>query len=57
MHDESLSQFYSNIARQYWLLETGGSDFHGTRDYDYENFGRFVVPFNIVESIKLACGR
>jgi 3',5'-nucleoside bisphosphate phosphatase len=57
MHDESLTQFYSNIARQYWLLETGGSDYHGTRDYDDDNFGRFVVPANVVESIKLACGK
>lgn len=51
-HDESLQRYYRNIASQYWLLETGGSDYHGTRDYDEGNFGRFVVPYTIVDSIR-----
>ena len=52
MHDESLVKYYRSIASQYWLLETGGSDFHGSRDYDESNFGKFVVPATIVDSIR-----
>jgi len=52
MHDESLQKYYHTIASQYWLLETGGSDFHGTREYDEPNFGKFVVPYSVVDSIR-----
>lgn len=51
-HNEDLTKFYHSIANQYWLIETGGSDFHGIRDYDEGNFGQFVVPYASVESIK-----
>ncbi len=51
-HDKSTINFFRNIASQYWLLETGGSDFHGNRDYDEDNFGRVRVPYSIVDSIK-----
>ncbi|MBM2817221.1 MAG: phosphotransferase [Ignavibacteria bacterium] len=50
-HSAALQKHYQSIAHQYWLLETGGSDFHGNRDYDEENFGKSVVPFSTVESI------
>ncbi len=53
MHDAALEKFYRGIARQYWLLETGGSDYHGTRDFDHFNFGKFVVPASVVESIRV----
>ncbi len=53
MHDETLQKYYHSIASQYWLLETGGSDFHGTRDYDETNFGKFVVPYSVVDSIRM----
>lgn len=52
MHDESLQKHYRSITSQYWLLETGGSDFHGTRDYDEPNFGKFAVPYSVVDSIR-----
>jgi len=51
-HDETTQKFYKEIASQYWLLETGGSDFHGNRDYDNDNFGKFKVPYSVVDSIK-----
>jgi 3',5'-nucleoside bisphosphate phosphatase len=51
-HDSKMQGFYHSIASQYWLLETGGSDFHGNRDYDNINFGKSVVPYSVVESIK-----
>ncbi len=52
MHDEALQKHYHSIASQYWLLETGGSDFHGTRDYDEDNFGKFACPYSVVDSIR-----
>ncbi len=52
MHDENMQRFYTKIANQFWLLTTGGSDFHGSRDYDETNFGKFVVPYSVVNSIK-----
>ena len=57
LHDKQLELNYQSIARQYWLLETGGSDFHGTRDFDEDNFGKFVVPYATVESLRMHAGR
>lgn len=36
-------EFYRVLCVQHNLLSTGGSDFHGTRDYDEQNFGVFGV--------------
>ncbi len=55
-HNQNHRKFYHSIASQYWLLETGGSDFHGNREYDHINFGKETVPFSIVESIKYHIG-
>ncbi len=52
MHDEALRKYYRIIAGQYWLLETGGSDYHGNREFDEFNIGKFGVPYSVVESIK-----
>lgn len=51
-HDVTTENFYKKTAAQYWLLATGGSDFHGNREYDEENFGKFKVSYSIVDSIK-----
>ncbi|MFC2131930.1 PHP domain-containing protein [Bacteroidota bacterium] len=56
MHDESLRNFYHSVASQYWLLETGGSDYHGNKEYDEVNFGKLVVPYSIFESIRYHSG-
>lgn len=42
----------TQIANQYWLIATGGSDYHGSRDYDDSNFGKYTVPFSVIQSIK-----
>jgi len=52
MHDVFLQKLYHNLASQYWLIETGGSDYHGYRDWDEGNFGKFVIPYTTVESMK-----
>jgi hypothetical protein len=52
-HDNALVKYYKAIARQYWLLETGGSDYHGNRDYDDENFGNYVIPYEMINSMRI----
>jgi hypothetical protein len=56
-HSADQIRFYQSIASQYWLLETGGSDFHGNREYDVHNFGNFYVNYSVVESIKYITGK
>lgn len=51
-HKERMQKYYHSIASQYWLLGTGGSDYHGIKEWDSNNFGNFVVPYTVVESIK-----
>jgi predicted metal-dependent phosphoesterase TrpH len=56
-HNEEQKKFYHYVASQYWLLETGGSDFHGSREFDLTNIGNYYVPYSVVESIKYLTGR
>jgi hypothetical protein len=56
-HNADQIRFYQSIASQFWLLETGGSDFHGNREYDTNNFGNFYVNYSVVESIKYITGK
>ncbi len=51
-HTEEQKKFYHYVASQYWLLETGGSDYHGSREFDDSNFGNYYVSKSIVQSIK-----
>jgi len=50
-HPLDVRVYYHNVAMHYWLLETGGSDFHGTRPYDDDNFGEFVIQASAIESM------
>ena len=50
-HDDTLTRYYRRIARDFVLLETGGSDYHGTRPYDEEAFGRYTVPYRRLERL------
>ncbi len=51
-HDPMMRKHYSSIANQYWLLATGGSDYHGNREYDEDNLGNYTVPISVFEKIK-----
>lgn len=52
MHDSETEKYFKKIASQYWLVTTGGSDYHGSREYDEDNFGKYVVPYSVVESLR-----
>ncbi len=44
-HDAMLTDYYRQITRDYLLIETGGSDYHGFREQDEENFGHVSIPY------------
>jgi hypothetical protein len=50
-HNQNLVKHYKSIASQFWLLETGGSDFHGNREYDEMNLGKFGISEKQLETI------
>jgi predicted metal-dependent phosphoesterase TrpH len=43
---------YKGIVNEYFLLESGGSDFHGGDRNDDSNFGKFLVSETIVRAMK-----
>jgi predicted metal-dependent phosphoesterase TrpH len=51
-HGRATQQFYHVFARQHGLLETGGSDYHGSRFYDEDNFGRVTIPYSTLETLR-----
>ncbi|MBX3042354.1 MAG: PHP domain-containing protein [Candidatus Kapabacteria bacterium] len=55
-HSEEQKKFYHYVANQFWLLETGGSDYHGSREFDAVNIGNVFVPYSVIDSIKNLTG-
>lgn len=51
-HDYSLTQYYRNIARDFGLIETGGSDYHGVRPNGEETLGRYSIPYAQLERLR-----
>ncbi|TAL68434.1 MAG: PHP domain-containing protein [Bacteroidetes bacterium] len=51
IHKSTLEKYYTQIANQYWLITTGGSDYHGSREFEDSNFGKFTVPISVIETI------
>ena len=47
-HDAMLTRYYRRIVRDFGLIETGGSDYHGTRPDD-DRLGEYAVPYAWVE--------
>lgn len=42
-HSAEMTTYYKGIAQEYYLLISGGSDFHGGRRSDEEIFGKYVI--------------
>jgi predicted metal-dependent phosphoesterase TrpH len=51
-HDSSRERYFRGIASTYFLLESGGSDFHGGKRNDYQNFGTYTVTAEMVQAMK-----
>ncbi len=58
-HSVSRTEYYSDIARRYDLMVTGGSDFHGaiTPDIPLGGGEGFHVPFIVYEQLSRRCRR
>ena len=51
-HSPTLQKHYANLASQYFLLQSGGSDFHGGKKNDDAVFGSYTVPMTAVEEMR-----
>jgi predicted metal-dependent phosphoesterase TrpH len=43
---------YRGIVNEYFLLESGGSDFHGGERNDYSNLGKYSISYSKIEAMK-----
>ena len=51
-HSFETTMYYRGIVHQYYLLESGGSDFHGGRRNDYAALGNVTIPLSVVETMR-----
>ncbi len=51
-HPPQKIKFYKGIVSEYYLLESGGSDYHGGQRKDDENFGKYYTTFAALDAMK-----
>lgn len=51
-HTAQQTRFYRGIINEYFLLESGGSDFHGGKREDENNLGKYFVNSSVVEAMR-----
>lgn len=51
-HNEYDVEYFRDIASQYFLLESGGSDFHGGKINDASILGKFYISGNKITAMK-----
>ena len=51
-HSPELVKYYRGIVSQYYLLESGGSDFHGGLKNDDQQFGQVNIPLSSVDAMR-----
>ncbi|MFI5253184.1 MAG: PHP domain-containing protein [Bacteroidota bacterium] len=51
-HMEDQIKYYRAIVNQYYLVETGGSDYHGGLRGDDQNLGRVYVPLEVIDHLR-----
>jgi predicted metal-dependent phosphoesterase TrpH len=51
-HSPERMAYYKGIAQEYFLLASGGSDFHGGRRNDADIFGKYVISDEDVEMMR-----
>ena len=51
-HNGQTTKFYRGIVNEYFLLESGGSDFHGGKRNDENNFGKFYTSIIAVDAMR-----
>lgn len=53
-HDDMLTMYYRKIVRDFALIETGGSDYHGTYADEEERLGRYSISYPVLERARRA---
>ncbi len=51
-HDTHHQEYYRAIANEYFLLMSGGSDYHGVKPQDEEYFGKLHIDYNWLQKMK-----
>lgn len=51
-HNAHQVKFYRGIVNEYFLLESGGSDFHGGKREDEENLGAYYTSLPVLEAMR-----
>jgi len=51
-HSPEQVKFYRGIVIEYFLLESGGSDFHGGKREDDENLGKYYTSSKVVDTMR-----
>ncbi len=51
-HTPNKVNFYKGVVNEFFLLSSGGSDYHGGKREDDKNFGKIYVPYEILENMK-----
>jgi hypothetical protein len=51
-HSPEQVRFYRGIVNEYFLLESGGSDFHGGKREDDENLGKYYTSLKVVDTMR-----
>lgn len=51
-HSPEQVRFYRGIVNEYFLLESGGSDFHGGKREDDENLGKYYTSAKVIDTMK-----
>ena len=51
-HSREQVRFYRGIVNEYFLLESGGSDFHGGKREDDKNLGSYYTSIAVVEAMR-----
>jgi predicted metal-dependent phosphoesterase TrpH len=51
-HSPELTAHYNGIAEEYFLLTSGGSDFHGVRRNDSDALGKYVITEHQVDAMR-----
>jgi 3',5'-nucleoside bisphosphate phosphatase len=51
-HNKLQQRFYRGVVNSYFLLECGGSDYHGGKREDDNNFGKYNVNTSSVEAMR-----
>ena len=51
-HSAQQTKFYRGIVNEYFLLDSGGSDFHGGKREDEDNLGKHFTNISAVEAMR-----